>query len=103
MNTTAMDERPAGQIEAEIAATRQSLDRKLQELDRRLNPSYRWTDLKARLETVPGTAAAWGAVAAIAAGTWMAASGLRRARAGNGHAVTDFSSAPEASGIIICE
>ncbi len=75
-------ERSPEQIESEIAATRASLDRKLTELDKRLDPRRRWHELRGNLRdrlTSPPVAA-WSAVAAVAAGSWMAVSGLRRRR-----------------------
>lgn len=75
-------ERSPKQIEAEIAATRESLDRKLHEIEKRLDPRRQWHELRGtvqeRLTSTP--LAAWGAVAAVAAGSWMAVSGLRRYR-----------------------
>jgi hypothetical protein len=75
-------ERSPEQIEGEIAATRQSLDRKLHEIEKRLDPRRQWDamrgTLRERLTSPP--VAAWGAVAAVAAGSWMAVSGLRRHR-----------------------
>lgn len=65
-------------IEAEIARTRASLDRKLHALEARLNPRTRLAEVRARLDPRPYTQ--WAAVAAVAVGTWMAVSGLRRYR-----------------------
>lgn len=81
MNTETLERAPE-QIEAEISATRQSLDRKLHELEKRISPSYRWDELRshvaARLSSAP--VATWAAVVAIVAGGWMALSRLRRDR-----------------------
>ncbi len=75
MNTSDLLEREPAEIEAEIARTRESLDRKLHEIERRLDPRRQWAQVRSRLETPVATL---GAVVAIAVGTWMAVSGLRR-------------------------
>ena len=87
MTTPDIQERDPAAIEADIARRRASLDRKLEEIEQRLirNPQQRLTEIRERVERIPF--AAWGAVAAVAAGSWMALSGLRRSRArhdGNG-------------------
>jgi hypothetical protein len=75
-------DRSPEEIEVEIAATRESLDRKLHELEKRLDPRYQWAELRGnvqeRLASTP--MAAWGALAAVAVGIWMALAGLRRRR-----------------------
>ena len=75
MSTAPFENDPAV-LEAEIARTRASLDSKLQELERRFSPRERLAEVRARLD--PRPYAGWAAVAAVAAGTWMAVSGVRR-------------------------
>lgn len=65
-------------LQAEIARTRASLDRKLSELEYRLNPKVKFAQLKTRLDPRPYTG--WIAAGAIAAGVWMMVAGLRRYR-----------------------
>ena len=82
MTTPDIQDRDPAAIEADIARRRASLDRKLDEIEQRLirTPQQRLTEIRERVERIPF--AAWGAVAAVAAGSWMALSGLRRSRAG---------------------
>jgi hypothetical protein len=77
-----MSDRSPAEIEGEIAATRQSLDRKLHELEKRLDPRYQWAELRGNVEERLASApvAAWGALAAVAVGIWIAFWGLRRQR-----------------------
>ena len=81
MTTPDSQERNPAAIEAEIARRRASLDRKLDEIEQRLirTPQQRLTEIRERVERIPF--AAWGAAAAVAAGSWMAISGFRRSRA----------------------
>jgi hypothetical protein len=72
-----VDHDPAA-IEAEIARTRASLDRKLHALEDRLNPRVRMSELTTKLDPRPYTV--WAALAAVAVGAWMTLSGLRRYR-----------------------
>ena len=65
-------------IEADIARTRASLDRKLHALEDKLNPRTHIENVKAKLDPRPH--AQWAAVAAVAVGTWMTITGLRRYR-----------------------
>ena len=83
-------ERDPAAIEAEIARRRASLDRKLEEIEQRLirNPQQRWIEVRERIENFPF--AAWGAVAAVVAGSCMAVSGLRRVRTRNGDGADDL-------------
>ena len=76
--------RPA-EIEASIEQKRASLDRKIEELERRLSPREQLSRVRARLNPEAYTGMA--AVGAVAAGTLMAMRGWRRYhRNGNGHA-----------------
>jgi hypothetical protein len=81
-------------LEAEIARTRASLGRKLQELERRFSPRARLAEVRARVDPTPYVG--WAAVAAVAAGTWMAVSGVRRYR--DGHAAMSDEDAAEMLG-----
>lgn len=96
-------ERDPEVIEAEITRTRASLDRKLHELERRLSPAHRFAQVREQVrERIDvGPIAAWGAVAAVAVGSVMAVSGLRRARA-NG-AVDSFSEEGDPIVMIPCD
>ena len=76
-------DRSPEEIESQIAQTRASLDRTLREIERRLSPSAQVQRLKQSVD--PDTYYAWGAVAAIAAGAWLAIRGWRRT---NGHALS---------------
>jgi hypothetical protein len=88
MNTADILGRDPAAIEAEIHRTRHSLDRKIEELERRFSPRYRWNQLRAGFDGAP--MASWGAVAAVATGAWLAISGLRRYRfTSDGEALND--------------
>jgi hypothetical protein len=69
-------------IESEIEMTRASLDRRISELERRLDPRRRVQSVRHELDARAPQLLAWGALAAIATGTAMAVSGWRRVRAG---------------------
>ena len=86
--TTAEAPREFALIEADIARTRASLNRKLQELEQRLSPSQRMAEVKAKLDPRrfdPRPYPEWIAVGAVALGTVLALAGWRRSR-GNGYA-----------------
>ena len=76
MSSEATFERTPEQIEADIAATRASLDRKLQDIEARLSPRARLNELRARVH--PENYLGLAAVAAIATGIALAMRGLRR-------------------------
>lgn len=87
--TEDLSQRTPDEIEARIAHTRKALDHKLDKLGERFDPNVRFAELKrdvsARVEGFKdGVSArapqlyAWGAVGAIAAGTYLALSGWRR-------------------------
>lgn len=78
MSSEATFERSPAEIEANIAATRASLDRKLHDLEARLSPRARFIELRARVR--PQDYLGLAAVAAIATGAAMAVRGLRRTR-----------------------
>jgi hypothetical protein len=83
MSTTAESTREFAEIEADIARTRASLNRKLQELEYRLSPSERLSQVKARLDVRrldPRRYPEWVAVGAVVIGGAMALAGWRRAR-----------------------
>lgn len=71
-------------IESEIEITRASLDRKLGELERRIDPRRRVQSLKREMQERAPQVLAWSAVAAVAAGSAMAMSGWRKARHAGG-------------------
>jgi hypothetical protein len=86
--TTAEATREFAEIEADIARTRASLNRKLQELEQRLSPTERLSQVKARLDPKrldPRPYPEWIAVAAVVVGAAMAVTGWRRSR----HVETD--------------
>ena len=75
-------------IAASIEQKRASLDRKIEELERRLSPREQLSRVRARLNPQAYTSVA--AVGAVAAGTLMAVRGWRRYhRNGNGHGPPD--------------
>jgi hypothetical protein len=83
MSTTAEAPREFAAIEADIARTRASLNRKLQELESRLSPSERLARVKSRLDLRrldPRPHPEWLAVAAVVAGSLLALAGWRRSR-----------------------
>ena len=63
-------------IEGEIAETRASLDRKIEELERRLDP--RQVGVRLRHALSPEPYLGWIAASAVAVGSVLAARGLRR-------------------------
>lgn len=65
-------------LEIEIAETRQSLDRNLNEIERRLQPQQLKTEVKRRLDPRPYLGYIAGGMVAL--GTVMAVRGLRRRR-----------------------
>lgn len=73
-----LSQAPPEAIELRIASTRASLDDKLYELERRLSPKARLSDLQQRVrpEQYMGAAAA----AAVALGACLAVAGWRRIR-----------------------
>lgn len=88
LDTEARDAEPRGTdaIEADIARTRASLNRKLAELERRLSPSRRLAAARRTLDPSrldPRPYPEWIAVGAIAAGTLLALAGWRRYRSVN--------------------
>ena len=78
MSSQAMLERSPAEIEANIAATRASLDSKLERLESKLSPRARFNEMKGRVH--PQRYLGLAAVAAIATGAAMAVRGLRRPR-----------------------
>lgn len=74
-------------LQADIARTRASLDRKLHELEYRLNPKVKIAQIKSRLDPRPYSG--WIAIAAVAAGAWMTIAGVRRYRFSNGRGMDD--------------
>ena len=76
MSSEATFERTPAEIEANITATRASLDRKLEHLETRLSPRAGLNEIKARIR--PQDYLGLAAVAAIATGATMAVRGLRR-------------------------
>ena len=88
MISTGLEPRDADVIEADIARTRASLNRKLQELERRLSPSRRVAEVRRRINPGrfdPRHHPEWIAAAAVVAGALMAFAGWRRSRpAGTG-------------------
>ncbi|HEX5474153.1 MAG TPA: DUF3618 domain-containing protein [Vicinamibacterales bacterium] len=82
------------EIQAHIEHTRASLDRKLNELQHRLNPRVQFDRIKEEIRERP--VAGWAAVGAVAAGTWMAISGLRHRRRTATNAVADVDCGCEA-------
>lgn len=103
MNTSDTVEREPAEIEAGIARTRASLDRKIEEIEKRLDPRRQWAQARHRYET---PVLAWAAVTAVAAGAWMAVSGLRRHSNGSdGYAYAEASFEPEmaVTEVTVCE
>jgi hypothetical protein len=80
MNSADLANQSPDQIESQIATTRASLDRKLGELERRLTPREQVASLKREAQAHAPQLLAWGAIAAVAAGTAMAVSGWRKTR-----------------------
>jgi hypothetical protein len=74
--TYELQDRTPEEIQSQIAETRASLDRKLQELEHRLSPRERLQRVAAHLH--PEQFAPWAAVGAIATGTYLAVRGWRR-------------------------
>ena len=80
---SAYNQRRPEEIEASIEQKRAALDRKIEELERRLSPREQLSRVRARLNPQAYTGVA--AVGAVAAGTVMAVRGWRRChRNGNG-------------------
>jgi hypothetical protein len=83
MSTTADAPRDVVAIEAEIARTRASLNRRLEELEHRLSPSQRLAEVKSRIDIRrldPRPHPEWLAVAAVVTGSLLALAGWRRSR-----------------------
>lgn len=83
MSTMAEAPRDVAAIEAEIARTRASLNRRLQELEHRLSPTERLAQVKSQLDIRrldPRPHPEWIAVAAVVAGSLLALAGWRRSR-----------------------
>lgn len=83
MSTVEDTPREFAEIEADIARTRASLNRKIQELEKRLSPSERVAEVKRRLDPRrldPRPYPEWMAVGAIALGACLAITGWRRSR-----------------------
>ena len=83
MSTTTEAPREFAEIEADIARTRASLNRRIQELESRLSPTERFAQVKARLDPRrldPRAHPEWVAVAAVVAGAALALAGWRRSR-----------------------
>jgi hypothetical protein len=83
MSTMAEAPRDVAAIEAEIARTRASLNRRLQELEHRLSPTERLAQVKSQLDIRrldPRPYPEWIAVAAVIAGSLLALAGWRRSR-----------------------
>jgi hypothetical protein len=83
MSTMAEAPRDVAAIEADIARTRASLNRRLQELEHRLSPAERFAEVKSRLDIRkldPRPYPEWIAVGAIVTGTVLALAGWRRSR-----------------------
>lgn len=75
-----LQHRSPEEIEWEIAVTRTALNSKVHELERRLHPGRRFNELKESVRASAPRYQAIGAVAAIAAGIWMAIRGWSRWR-----------------------
>jgi hypothetical protein len=83
MSTTAEAPRDVTAIEADIARTRASLNRRLQELEHRLSPGERLAQVKATLDPRrldPRPYPEWMAAAFVAIGAGLALAGWRRSR-----------------------
>ena len=74
--------RTADAIECEIEVTRESLARKLEEIQRRVDPRERLHRVRQRINRED--VAAWSAVSAIVAGAGLAVAGWQRHRAARG-------------------
>ena len=96
MRSVATFERNPAEIEANIAATRASLGRKLERLERKLSPRARFSELRARVH--PQDYLGLAAVAAITTGAAMAVRGLRRSRREEPGALNDLEVAA-----VLCE
>jgi hypothetical protein len=83
MSTTADTTREFERIENDIARTRASLNRRIQELEQRLSPTERLAQVKSSLDPRrldPRLHPEWLAVGAIALGSALAFAGWRRSR-----------------------
>lgn len=80
MTSAELANQPPDVIESEIEMTRASLDRKIGELGRRLDPRRQVQSLKKEMRARAPRLLAWSAVAAVAAGTALAVSGWRKMR-----------------------
>lgn len=85
MSTTSDRPRELHEIEADIARTRASLNRKIQEIEQRLSPSGQLARVKSSIDPRrfdPRPHPEWIAVGAIALGSLLALAGWRRSRNG---------------------
>lgn len=85
MSTASDTPRELHEIEADIARTRASLNRKIQEIEQRLSPSEQLARVKSSINPQrfdPRPHPEWIAVGAIALGTLLAFAGWRRSRNG---------------------
>jgi hypothetical protein len=87
--TPEITERTPREIESRIEEKRADLDRKLEELEQRLSPRQQFQRMKARIHPQPYIG--WAAIGAVAAGTYLAVNGWRRA-----HRSMNGAAAPEA-------
>lgn len=67
-------------LEADIAVKRASLDWKVRELERRLDPRERLADATAAVRANAPQYLAWAAVGAVVTGIWLAFRGWRERR-----------------------
>jgi hypothetical protein len=80
MTSAELANQPSDVIESEIEMTRASLDRRLVELERRLDPRPRFRLLRKEIQARAPQMYAWSAVAAVATGAALAMSGWRNLR-----------------------
>jgi hypothetical protein len=80
-------ERSPAEIESRIEEKRADLERKLEQLEKRLSPREQFQRMKARID--PERYIGWAALGAVATGTYLAVNGWRRAhRSSNGAAMS---------------
>jgi MYXO-CTERM domain-containing protein len=85
MSTASETPRELHEIEADIARTRASLNRKIQQIEQRLSPSEQLARVKSSINPQrfdPRPYPEWIAVGAIALGSLLALAGWRRSRNG---------------------
>jgi hypothetical protein len=80
MIATDVENRTPEEIQDQIAHTRRALDEKLDKLGERLDPRVRIEEVRGRLAGRAPQYLAWGAVSAVATGTWLALRGWRSRR-----------------------